>query len=29
MRKASPIALKFDCLGYGKLVWFAEWLEVK
>jgi hypothetical protein len=29
MRKGIPIALKFDCLGYGKLAWFAEWLEMK
>jgi hypothetical protein len=26
MRKATPIPLQLECMGYGRLSWFAEWV---
>lgn len=27
MRKTTPISVRFDCLGYGKVEWFADWID--
>jgi len=26
MKKGAPVSVKFDFLGYGKVIWFADWV---